>query len=273
MIRAKRSFIFRLISLSLSVVVLWLGWMLSAGSQSSFSLTGSEPNNQARGVEISKVLQFQFDQDLPQSIQTISITTEPETPIIFDIQEDRLLVKATEDWDYSTDYTITVPNQTELTLAQDIQLQFRSEPQYTYNRDIQPILDAHCVACHRPEGTQPVNILNSYESTLKYVVPGSEESELIDPRWTSRHANPFTIPTEGSPDSGIAPAPIEPGIPPAPIGDGPATIGGAVVRNPVIGYVNSNGYRVDELGVWTDEQIDIVTTWIVQDQAAEDIDS
>lgn len=260
--------------IALVTVLIGLGWITAVSSQSSLSLIQSEPLDQARGVSIAQVLQLQFDQKLSQAIQSLTIETEPETPLIFDLDDDRLLIQAPDDWDYSTDYTVTVPSQLALPLTQAIQLTFRSEPEYTYNRDIAPLLDAHCVACHRRAGRQPVNVLDTYEAVLKYVTPGSETSLLIDPRWTRRHANTFFDPTAGAPASGISPAPIGVGgISPAPIGFGPVNLGGATVRNPAIAYAISKGHNVSELGVWTDSQVDSVKTWIVQDQAAEDIES
>ncbi len=237
MAKSKRVLGLRLLSVIIVALVMGFSWVVSVESQ-SFTVQSSDPAEGSKAVPIEKVLQFVFDAALPQSISELAIETEPETPIIFDIQGERLLIQATENWDYSTDYTVTVPSETSLTGSDPIQLMFRSEPEFTYERDILPLLDAHCVGCHQPQGRQRTQLLDSYDAVLAYVTPGESSSELIDPRWTQRHA--------------------------------PTRFGGG---SPEIAYTRSRGYDVSTIGFWNEEQVDIVTTWIVQDKAVESLDA
>ncbi len=215
-------------------------------AQSQLTLVTSDPTSGARGVSIEKILQFRFNQQLPADLEELQLKVTPETPLIFDLREDQLLIKPQNPWKYSTDYTVQVPPQSSLGLAEAISLSFRTEPQYTYNRDIQPLLDASCVGCHRPEGRQRNQLLNSYSAVLQYVTPGDPGSTLIDPRWTQRHAATRTVVNPNLPQQG---------------------------GSPEIAYVRQLGYPVARLGQWTAEETEIVRTWIVQDQAAEDLES
>jgi hypothetical protein len=43
--------------------------------------------------------------------------------------------------------------------------------------------------------------------------------------------------------------------------------------SPELADVQEKGYPIARLGRWTSEEVEIVRTWIVQDEAAEDLDS
>jgi len=45
----------------------------------------------------------------------------------------------------------------------------QSRSTYTYNRDVQPILQRACVACHTPGGVAPMSF-TSYESTRPWIM-------------------------------------------------------------------------------------------------------
>ncbi|NJK62421.1 MAG: hypothetical protein HC921_06795 [Synechococcaceae cyanobacterium SM2_3_1] len=259
-------------------------------SQTQLALTRSEPAEGERGVNIEKVLQLQFNQQLPPDLEELNVTVEPETDLIFDTREDRLLIKSQEPWDYSTDYIVQVPQQTSLNLEQGVRLQFRTEPEYTYNRDIQPLLDASCVGCHRPEGRQRNQLLDSYGAVLQYVTPADPDSVLIDPQWTKRHGNIEQARLE--PGQENQPNPVSPPIPGGGAGVGGVRLPGGGTGDPgggtgavpgsgasggggspELAYVREKGYPIARLGRWTSEEVEIVRTWIVQDEAAEDLDS
>jgi hypothetical protein len=221
-------------------------WGSTTIAQSQLTLASSDPTSGARGVSIEKILQFRFNQQLPSDVEELQLKVTPETPLIFDLREDQLLIKPQNPWKYSTDYAVQISPQSNLGLGEILSLQFRTEPQYTYSRDIQPLLDASCVGCHRPEGRQRNQLLNSYSAVLQYVTPGDPDSVLIDPRWTQRHAATRTVVNPNLPQQG---------------------------GSPEIAYVRQLGYPVARLGQWTAEETEIVRTWIVQDQAAEDLES
>ncbi|NJK62422.1 MAG: Ig-like domain-containing protein [Synechococcaceae cyanobacterium SM2_3_1] len=239
----RRRLLRTIVAFTGSFLILWAGISIA---QAQITLASSDPASGTRGVSIEKVLQFRFNQPLPSDVQELQLNVTPETPLIFDLREDQLLIKPQDPWQHSTDYTVQIPAQTSLGLGEAVSLQFRTEPQFTYTRDIQPLLDASCVGCHRPEGRQRNQLLNSYSAVLQYVTPGDPGSILIDPRWTQRHASVRTVVNPNLPQQG---------------------------GSPEIAYVRQLGYPVARLGQWTAEETEIVRTWIVQDQAAEDIDS
>lgn len=106
----------------------------------------------------------------------------------FDIQGNELIIKPLQLLSYSTDYRVILPATKELDLQSPIELTFRTEPQYTYQRDIKPLLDASCVGCHQRTGRMRRSSLDSYAAVMRYVTPGSESSELLKQRWLARHA-------------------------------------------------------------------------------------
>ncbi len=221
------------------------GTLTSSQAQTAFTLVSTTPDSGAKNVPIEGVLQFQFDQALPTDVQSLPLAIEPEANVIFDIQEDKILIQATDALEYSTDYTVRIGSQADLPLAETLELGFRTEPQYTYVDDIKMLLDASCVGCHRPQGRQRNQLLDSYGAVLSYVTPGDPDSELIDPQWTNRHA-----PIQNA---------VNPNLNRA---------GGS----PEIAYIRQLGLPFNRLGSWTPEEVEIVTTWIVQDEAAENRD-
>jgi methionine-rich copper-binding protein CopC len=244
-------------SLLLALGLVWISSLQLAFSQEQaqapLTLSQSKPAADELGVPVKEVIQFQFNQALPENIQDLQITTEPNTPVFFDIQGDKVLIQSEKPWAYSTDYTVTLPPQAGLNNPEPIQLKFRTEPQYTYNRDIQPLADTSCVGCHGPAGRQRGQLLNSYEALMAYVTPGKENSVILDPKWTGRHGPLCRVGSTSPACQG---------------GDG-----GGSVRAPEIAYARQKGYPIEKLGLWNAEEIDKVKTWIVQDQAVEDLKS
>jgi len=107
--------------------------------------------------------------------------------VAFDIQGNELIIKPLQLLGYSTDYRLILPAAKELDLQSPIELTFRTEPQYTHQRDIKPLLDASCVGCHQRAGRMRRSSLDSYAAVMRYVTPGSESGELLKPRWLARH--------------------------------------------------------------------------------------
>ncbi|MFS8859438.1 Ig-like domain-containing protein [Synechococcus sp. H60.1] len=212
-------------------------------SQSNASLqwVSSQPAPEQQDVLIDGVIRLQFDRPLDPNLQRLAVQLEPPAAVIFDVQGDELLLKPRDPLRFSTDYILTIAPQEGLPLEQAIQLRFRTEPQFTYERDIKPLLEASCVGCHQPAGRQRTQLLDSYEAVLAYVKPGDPKSELIDPRWTRRHA---TILNANNPNRSQA-------------------RGGS----PEIAYIQARGLPLSRLGFWTPEEVEIVRTWIVQDGA------
>lgn len=256
-LKALRSLWLKIASLLLALGLVWISSLQLAFSQeqaqSPLELTQSKPTADELGVPIKEVVQFQFNQPLPENIQDLQITTEPNTPVFFDIQGDKVLIQSEEPWAYSTDYTVTLPPQASLNNPEPIELKFRTEPQYTYNRDIQPLADTSCVGCHGPAGRQRGQLLNSYDAIMAYVDPGEESSVILDPKWTGPHGPLCRVGATSPACQG---------------GDGPGS-----VRAPEVAYARQKGYPVDKLGLWNTEEIDKVKTWIVQDKAVEDLKS
>ncbi|MFS8886036.1 Ig-like domain-containing protein [Synechococcus sp. H70.2] len=201
----------------------------------------SQPAPEQQDVFVDGILRLQFNRPLDPNLQRLVVQLEPPAAVVFDVQGNELLLKPREPLRFSTNYTLTLAPQEGLPLEQTIQLRFRTEPQYTYERDIKPLLEASCVGCHQPAGRQRTQLLDSYEAVLAYVKPGDPNSELIAPRWTRRHA---TILNANNPNR-------------------PQARGGS----PEIAYIQARGLPLSRLGFWTPEEVEIVRTWIVQDGA------
>lgn len=272
-----RSFWIKLGSL---LTIFALVWTSVALSQNALQLTGSTPPDQDTTIELEQVFQLTFDQELPdvdtlqvngsssdqvyiievdQSNQVqVETSNAPQPQLAFDLQGNTLLLQPIEPLLPGTTYSISVPTQESLPLANPVELSFTTRPQYTYAEDVQPLLDAACVGCHRPDGNQRSSPLHTYDSVLSYVQPGEAGSALLDPQWTTRHASNFDNTGGGSVD----------------VGGGVSFRGGP---NPALAYIRrppdeSKGpaelYTLEQLGQWTPEQVQLVATWIIQDEAA-----
>jgi hypothetical protein len=219
-------------------------WPQSNASQSQAFLewVSSQPTPEQQDVFVDGVIRLQFNRPLDPNLQRLAVQLDPPAAVIFDVQGDELLLKPRDPLRFSTRYTLTLSPQEGLPLEQAIQLSFRTEPQFTYERDVKPLLEASCVGCHQPAGRQRTQLLDSYEATMAYVRPGDPNSELINPRWTSRHAHILNA--------------INPNRPQARGG------------SPEIAYIQARGLPLSRLGFWTPEEVEIVRTWIVQDGAS-----
>jgi hypothetical protein len=219
------------------------------------------PQDQAKNVSVKDPIRLQFNQLLPQDLQQLRIAADPELKLVFELDQDTLILQPVEPLRYSTDYTLVVNQVTSEPLQEPIQIRFRTEPQYTYVEDIQPLLDASCVGCHQKNGRMRRSPLENYTSVMVYVVPGSAESELIDPQWTRRHAQIQRATVLARTGLPTTPTPSPTFLPFQKLDRGPGS--------PEIAYVLKNGTPVDQLGFWDPSEVEVVKTWIVQDKAPE----
>jgi hypothetical protein len=121
--------------------------------------------------------------------------------------------------------------------------------------------------------------LDSYAAVMRYVTPGSENSELLKPRWLARHAviqraagirlngggvDALSLLSQGR--EGAEPTPRVPVSDPQ--GESPGSFIGRS-GSPELAYIRRNGTGMDRLGHLSADEIQILRTWIIQDQAAE----
>jgi hypothetical protein len=216
---------------------------LLAQAGAALKLTSSKPSNGQKDALIDAPIELQFSQPLPENFEEFQLTVNPDASLAFNSAGDRMILKPKEPLKYSTEYTLELPKQDAISLADPVKLQFQTEPQYTYKRDVQPILDARCVGCHQIGGRQRQSRIDDYDSVMAYVTPGSTDSPLIAARFVQRHANTVRA-----------------------IGPTAGRRGGS----PEIAYAKSIGADVGLLGTLQPNELEVVTTWIVQDKAVED---
>jgi len=253
----------------------------AAPSQSGITLVSSSPSNGQRGIRVDESIRLRFDRELPTGITSLAFGIQPPVEMAFDIQGNELIFQPLQLLSYSTDYRVILSAAKELDLQSPIELTFRTEPQYTYQRDIRPLLDASCVGCHQRAGRMRRSPLDSYAAVMRYVTPGSENSELLKPRWLARHAviqRAAGIPLNGegegadAPDfsseigTGSVPTPRPPASDPQ--GEFPGSFIGRI-GSPELAYIRRNSTGLDRLGHLSPEEIQILRTWIIQDHAAE----
>lgn len=253
----------------------------TAPSANGTTLVSSNPSNGQRGIPVGQSIRLRFDRELPTGITSLAFGIQPPLEVAFDIQGNELIVQPLQPLSYSTDYRVFLPAAKELDLQNPIELTFRTEPQYTYQRDIQPLLDASCVGCHQRAGWMRRSPLDSYAAVMRYVTPGSENSELLKPRWLARHAviqRAAGIPLNGEGKEADAPGSLlELGTgamptPRPPVSDPQGEFPGSFIGrsgSPELAYIRRNGTGTDRLGHLSPEEIQILRTWIIQDWAAE----
>lgn len=253
------------------------------------TLIGSQPAPQAQQVSVNEEIRLWFDQILDPDLQQLQLSISPQVELGFDVQAEQLLIQPLQLLDYSTDYRISLAALGQQPLSSPIEIEFRTEPQYTYQQDVKPLLQASCVGCHQALGRQRRQRLDTYETVMDYVIPQDPSSPLIDPRWTRRHARPRRLsqiqPGDPIPEfSGIqTPNPAANPLATSAPEEEPAslsTVGEAqnslpildttgAAGSPELAYVRRLGIPESRLGAWTPEEIEIVRTWIVQDGAPE----
>lgn len=187
---------------------------------------------------------------------------------------------------YSQKYTLTIEGSKQLKLPAPISVSFKTEPQYTYQRDVRPMLAGTCTSCHSLRGTQRAAQLDSYEAVMQYVLPG-QGGQILS--YTGFHGQAGRV--SGATQVGIG---IEPTAPtnlpgynnvPAPPNQIPAGSTSIIPRRraPLVATepspnLNEDG-SVDETtastpaytrgGALTQSQAETLRTWIIQDKAVE----
>lgn len=296
---SSRSFWLKLGSLLTVFALLWTSVSLS---QTALNFVEATPPDQATNVEREQVFQISFDQPLPD-VNALAVTGQAEDPsytiqvgqdnvvqvqsspapqpqLAFDIRGEQLLLQPTEPLLYSTNYSLSVPAQESLPLAADLQLTFKTVPEYTYEQDVQPLLDAACVGCHRFEGSQRNSPMDTYAGVMAFVQPGQESSPLLDPQWTTRHGSQF----DNSTSSGNQPS--QPSQFTTGSGSTFTDAGGGASfrsgRSSALAYIRrppdankgpSELYTPEQLGAWTPEQVQLIATWVIRDDAAESLEA
>ena len=208
----------------------------TASPQIPISLVGSLPQKDATDVSVDSRIELQFSDRLDDALEELELRVEPEIGLQFNVSGDRLLLEPSEALEFSTDYELTLASQAAIPLAEDVVLAFRTEPEYTYDIDIEPLLHMSCVGCHGATGRlqESNSLMDTYAGVLRYVEPGNGNSPLIDPKYTRPHARRFPAST-------------------------------SLAQR----FMRLNAYPLEKLGSWTPEEIEIVTTWVVQDEAIE----
>jgi hypothetical protein len=258
----------------------------TAPPPTGIALVSSNPSNGQRGIPIDQRIHLRFDRQMPAGLTSLAFGIQPPLEVAFDIQGNDLIFQPLQLLSYSTDYKVLLPASRELDLQRPLELSFRTEPQYTYQRDIKPLLEASCVGCHQQAGRMRRSLLDSYAAVMRYVTPGSENSELLKPRWLARHAviqRAAGIPLNGGGSTTVdalsllsegedetEPTPTVPSTDPQ--GDSPGSFIGRS-GSPELAYIRRNGTSVDRLGHLSPHEIQILRTWIIQDQAAETLKS
>lgn len=201
----------------------------------TIELVSSLPDNQSVDVPVTSRIELEFsDAILDEDLEELELSIEPELSLQFNVADNRLVLQPSDMLQFSTEYTVTLAPQAALPLADEVQFSFKTEPQYTYDIDVQPLLHVSCVGCHGGFEASRSSFLDTYSGVLSVVEPGDESSLLIDPRYTQPHARRR-----------------------------------AASQSLAQRFMRSNGYSMEKLGSWSPEEIEIVTTWVVQDEAVE----
>ena len=200
------------------------------------SLVASFPQNDATDVSIDSQIELQFSDRLDDALEDLELTVEPEIGLKFNVSGDRLMLEPAEALDFSTEYQLSLASQDGIPLAEDVVLAFKTEPEFTYDIDVEPLLHMSCVGCHGPMGRlrETDSLLDTYSGVMQYVEPGDETSLLLNPRYAQPHARRFPAST-------------------------------SLAQR----FMRINAYPMYKLGSWTPEEINIVVTWVVQDDAVE----
>lgn len=187
---------------------------------------------------------------------------------------------------YTQKYTLTIEGSKQLKLPAPISVSFKTEPQYTYQRDVRPLLAGTCTSCHSLRGTQRAAQLDSYEALMQYVIPGQGGQVLS---YTGFHGQ--TGRASGATQIGIGIEPSTPKPPPeynvpAPPNQIPAGSTSVIPRRraPLVatepapevsedgsadGTATASIPAYTRGGALTQSQAEVLRTWIIQDQAIE----
>jgi hypothetical protein len=237
-------------------------------------LVKSSPAEGDDRVLINKSIELTFEKDLPAKNGTeLGVKLEPELEGAVTIEKNVVTFSPSKPLDYSKKYTLTIAGSSKLKLPGAITLRFKTEPQYTYEKNVRTFLAGTCTSCHSARGTARNSPLDTYEGVMQFVSPGSG-GQILD--FTGLHGQ-TRIGAFGGFANGGAPAPPGPPSDPnvsrnrrtpvlVPTEPTNATSGDEVASSDTSA---ATARQVTRGGALSADQVNILRTWIVQDQAIE----
>ncbi|MBC7880745.1 MAG: Ig-like domain-containing protein [Anaerolineae bacterium] len=236
-------------------------------------LVKSIPAESDDRVLVNKSIELTFEKDLPAKTGAeLGIKLEPELEGAVTIEKNVVIFTPSKPLDYSKKYTLTIAGSAKLKLPGALTIRFKTEPQYTYDKNVRTFLAGTCTSCHSAKGTARTSPLDTYAGVMQFVSPGSG-GQILD--FTGFHGQTRIGAFGGFANAG-APAP------PGPPSDPNVSRGR---RTPVItpteptndtsgdevasGDTTAAARQVTRGGALSAEQVNILRTWIVQDQAIE----
>ncbi len=131
-----------------------------------------------------KPITFTFSEPMDRVSVEEAFATNPVIKGEMDWHENTLYYTPTEIKGH-TSYQITIKKDAKSlkgkTLFKDYQFSFTTGNQYTYQRDIVPIINRFCVQCHNINEAGPASAVKlfPYAEIMKYVTPGNGQSKLV----------------------------------------------------------------------------------------------
>lgn len=240
----------------------------------ALKLVKSIPAENDDRVLVNKSIELTFEKDLPVKNGTeLGIKLEPELEGAVTIEKNVVTFNPSKPLDYSKKYTLTVAGSPKLKLPGALILRFKTEPQYTYDKNVRTFLAGTCTSCHSARGTARNSPLDTYESVMQFVSPGSGGQIL---EFTGLHGQTRIGAFGGFANAG-APAPPGPPSDPnvsrnrrtpvlVPTEPTNTTSGDEAASS---GDTSAAARQVTRGGALSAEQVSILRTWIVQDLAIE----
>ncbi|MBC8120285.1 MAG: hypothetical protein H7Y22_00440 [Gemmatimonadaceae bacterium] len=255
-------------------------------SSGALKLLKSNPAEGEERARIKLPIELSFAAELPiKKGEDLGLKLEPDLGGQVTINKTSATFVPERPLAYSQKYTLTIEGSKQLKLPAPISVSFKTEPQYTYQRDVRPMLAGTCTSCHSLRGTQRAAQLDSYEALMQYVVPGQGGQVLS---YTGFHGQVGR--TSGATQIGIGieqPAPTTlPGYnvpaPPNQIPSGSTSIiprrrAPLVATEPApdasedgsTNETTASAPAYTRGGALTQSQAEVLRTWIIQDQAIE----
>jgi hypothetical protein len=237
-------------------------------------LVKSSPAEGDDRVLINKSIELSFEKDLPAKNGTeLGVKLEPELEGAVTIEKNVVTFNPSKPLDYSKKYTLTIAGSPKLKLPGAITLRFKTEPQYTYEKNVRTFIAGTCTSCHSARGTARTSPLDTYAGVMQFVSPGSG-GQILD--FTGIHGQ-TRIGAFGGNANGGAPTPPGPPSNPnvnrnrrtpiTPTEPTNETSGDEVASGDT--GAPAGGTKYTRGGALSAEQVSILRTWIVQDQAIE----
>jgi hypothetical protein len=136
-------------------------------------LEKSNPTDGEERFAIRKAIELTFAKDLPlKKGEDLGIKLEPGAEGAVTIEKNVVTFTPAQPLAYSRKYTLTVAGSKQFKIPGPITVAFKTEPEFTYQKHIRPMLAGTCTSCHSLRGTARTAPLDSYEGVLAYVSPG-----------------------------------------------------------------------------------------------------